>query len=59
MESLKEAAERGVNDGEYEAMLTYLLTQESLTPEEVNSHAIDMMTGGVETVGAVITHIST
>ena len=32
-------------------MLTYLLTKEDLTPEEVNGHAIDVVAGGVDTVG--------
>ena len=31
-------------------MLTYLLTKEDLTPEEVNGHAIDVVAGGVDTV---------
>lgn len=31
-------------------MLTYLLTKEELTPEEVNGHAIDVVAGGVDTV---------
>ena len=52
-EALTAEAQRAVPERDYEAMLTYLLTQESLTPEEVNSHAIDMMTGGVETVSEV------
>ena len=33
-------------------MLTYLLTKEDLTPEEVNGHAIDVVAGGVDTVSA-------
>lgn len=32
------------------AFLTYLLAQKSLTPEEANSHAVDLMMGAVETV---------
>ena len=31
-------------------MLTYLLTQEDLTPEEVNGHTIEVVFGGVDTV---------
>ena len=31
-------------------MLTYLLTKEDLTPEEVNGHVIDVVVGGVDTV---------
>ena len=31
-------------------MLTYLLTKEDLTPEEVNGHAIDVVANGVDTV---------
>ena len=31
-------------------MLTYLLTKEDLTPEEVNIHAIDVVGAGVDTV---------
>ena len=43
----------GVSAGDAEeksAFLTYLLTQKSLTPEEANLHAVDLMTGAVETV---------
>ena len=32
------------------SVLTYLLTKEDLTPEEVNGHAIDVVVGGVDTV---------
>ena len=32
------------------SVLTYLLTKEDLTPEEVNGHAIDVVAGGVDTV---------
>jgi len=32
------------------SVLTYLLTKEELTPEEVNGHAIDVVAGGVDTV---------
>ena len=32
------------------SLLTYLLTKEDLTPEEVNGHAIDVVLGGVDTV---------
>ena len=35
---------------EKSAFLTYLLAQKSLTPEEANSHAVDLMMGAVETV---------
>ena len=35
-------------------MLTYLLTKEDLTPEEVNGHAIDVVAGGVDTVCGVL-----
>ena len=45
----------GVSEGDTEersAFLTYLLTQKSLTAEEANLHAVDLMTGGVETVCA-------
>ena len=31
-------------------VLTYLLTKEDLTPEEVNGHAIDVVANGVDTV---------
>lgn len=31
-------------------LLAYLLMKEDLTPEEVNGHAIDIVTGGVDTV---------
>ena len=31
-------------------MLTYLLTREGLTPEEVNGHAVDVVAAGVDTV---------
>lgn len=34
-------------------MLTYLLTKEDLTLEEVNGHAIDVVAGGVDTVSAI------
>ena len=46
----------GVSEGDTEeksAFLTYLLTQKSLTAEEVNLHAVDLMTGAVETVSYV------
>ena len=39
------------------AFLTYLLDNRSLTPKEANSHAVDMMMGGVETVSTIITII--
>ena len=32
------------------SLLTYLLTKEDLTPEEVNGHVIDVVLGGVDTV---------
>ena len=31
-------------------MLTYLLTKEDLTPEEVNGHVIDVVANGVDQV---------
>ena len=34
------------------SVLTYLLTKEDLTLEEVNGHAIDVVAGGVDTVSA-------
>ena len=43
----------GVSAGDTEeksAFLTYLLTQKSLTAQEANLHAVDLMTGAVETV---------
>ena len=32
------------------SLLTYLLTKKELTLEEVNGHAIDVVTAGVDTV---------
>ena len=31
-------------------VLTYLLTKEDLSPDEVNGHAIDVVSSGVDTV---------
>ena len=41
---------------EKSAFLTYLLAQKSLTPEEANSHAVDLMMGAVETVSSRAFH---
>lgn len=56
MDALTRQARRGIVKGEKEeksAFLTYLLSQKSLTPEEANSHALDLLMGAVETVGKV------
>ena len=50
---MKRQAEYGIGeDGveEKSAFLTYLMTQKSLSPEEANSHAVDLLMGAVETV---------
>jgi len=52
MRELKEMAEKGIDpsDGtQVVSLLTYLLTKKELTLEEVNGHAIDVVTAGVDT----------
>ena len=39
-----------VKSGGHVPLLTYLLSQSSLSSSEALSHALDLMTGGVETV---------
>ena len=48
MQTLQSSAQRDTGDNVH--LLTYLLSQSSLTPSEALSHALDLMTGGVETV---------
>ncbi len=53
MDALTRQALKGVGEGEQvekSEFITYLLTQKMLTPQEANSHVLDMMMGGVETV---------
>ena len=53
VDALTRQALKGVGDGEQvekSEFITYLLTQKMLTPQEANSHVLDMMMGGVETV---------
>ncbi|XP_073228660.1 cytochrome P450 27C1-like [Porites lutea] len=52
MKELKEMTEKGIDpsdNSQVVSVLTYLLTKEDLTPEEVNGHAIDVVAGGVDT----------
>ena len=53
LEAIQRQRMFGVSAGDTEeksAFLTYLLTQKSLTAQEANLHAVDLMTGAVETV---------
>ena len=38
------------------SLLTYLLTKEELTPEEVNGQAIEVISAGVDSVSDLIWH---
>lgn len=53
MDGLKKQLDTGAQDGEIEeksAFLTYMLSQDTLTPTEVSSTMVDMMMAAVETV---------
>lgn len=52
METLQRQMDEGVKEGHAETskFLTYLLTQKSLSLDEVTSSAVDLLSGAVETV---------